>query len=116
MPCIKPKKTEVVLLFISQNNNLHTGLKPFALSLSKCERGSTSSPRTVSFYYALAIPGIFIVVENTLAAKPVDLADSSDTEQYDLIELAGKTSTILAIFVEKSKVNKILGFFSHHRT
>ncbi len=29
--------------------------KLFALSLSKCERGSTSSPRTTSFYCALAI-------------------------------------------------------------
>jgi SpoVK/Ycf46/Vps4 family AAA+-type ATPase len=28
---------------------------PFALSLSKCECGSTSSPRTASFYCALAI-------------------------------------------------------------
>ncbi len=36
--------------------------KPFALSLSKCECGSTSSPRTVSFYCALAIYNTFTII------------------------------------------------------
>ncbi len=33
--------------------------KPFALSLSKRECGSTSSPRTLSFYCALALYYVF---------------------------------------------------------
>jgi len=33
-------------------------MKPFALSLSKSECGSTSSPRTVSFYCVVAIAKI----------------------------------------------------------
>ncbi len=33
-------------------------IKPFALSLSKGYSGSTSSPRTASFYCALAIAGL----------------------------------------------------------
>ncbi len=44
----------VCLLELTANKMI---TKPFALSLSKCECGSTSSPRTLSFYCALAIVG-----------------------------------------------------------
>ena len=59
--------------------------KPFALSCelveqSKCERGSTSSPRTVSFYCALALEIIKGVVSpdhvHIFVSAPPNLAPS----------------------------------------
>ena len=49
--------------------------KPFALSLSKCECGSTGSPRTLSFYCALAILTNVLQNKDYLNSNPDMVAD-----------------------------------------
>ena len=88
--------------------------KPFALSLSKCEYGSTNSPRTQSFYCALALTNESerVIRQNIQIAtdlKPFadDIADlpiaDKKTELLELARVAKKEPEKAAVIVERLK-------------